>query len=436
MESSRERYTALDGLRGIAAAVVVIFHVVISDARAGAIVDLSAAGPLTAFEHVMNYTPARILWSGSEAVVVFYVLSGFVLALPFARGRATQWRYFYPRRLLRLYLPAIASLVFAWLTTLVIVRSVIPGGSPWLNKHAFEPTGPLQILFGSSLITGWGGLNTSLWSLRWEVAFSLLLPLFLLLAVTFRRLLWLKVGLVLLFCALWPVFGFFYPDLVYIAVFALGVLMAFNLELLHGWAARIRGPVWWMLLAAALVLLTSSWVIAGFDPESRLRLAWIGFASTGAVILVFAAACWPPAKGFFQLRWIRWLGTISFSLYLVQEPVVVGLSFLTHDSVPLWLQLPLAFAASVLIGWLFYLAVEKPSHRFSRQFLLARQKRQEAAREAAAGAVPAAVPIEIPLPAAASAADQRFDRPAREVDQEAGRYDPQQPRDLPRLAGE
>ncbi|WP_213814465.1 acyltransferase [Glaciihabitans sp. dw_435] len=378
MEPTRERFASLDGLRGVAAVIVVVFHVVASDTRAGAIYTLTNREPLTSIEWLFNYTPLRILWSGSEAVVLFYVLSGFVLALPFARGRTQQWRYFYPRRLLRLYIPAIASLIFAWLTTLVIHRAVIPGGSPWLNVHAEEAHGPLQVVLGSSLMAGWGSLNTSLWSLRWEVIFSLLLPVFLYLASRLSRALWLKVAVVIAFCALWPVFGFFYGDLVYIAVFALGVLLAYNVERIRVVAARIPTAAWWIALVAAIALITNSWLVAGADPYSRVRLAWIGIAAVGSVMVVIIVAFWPPAKRLFESRPVRWLGMISFSLYLTQEPIVVGLSFLTRGSWPLWIELPLALALSLLVGWLFYRYVEKPSHVFSRNFLRARQERGSA----------------------------------------------------------
>ncbi len=378
MEATRPRYTSLDGLRGVAAAAVVVCHVVIADGRAGAIYELENTGQLTLFEQIMHYSPARILWAGSEAVVVFYVLSGFVLALPFARNHGQPWRYFYPRRLLRLYLPAIASLVFAYLTTLAVTRSVLPDAGLWLNEHAEKPNGLLQVLLGSSLMAGWGGLNTSLWSLRWEVIFSLLLPLFLLFAVRFKRLLWLKVASVIAFCILWRLAGVFYPDLVYISVFALGVLMAYNTDLLRDWAQRVPAWGWIPALVVSAVLITNSWLIAGIDPNSPLRAGWIGPAAAGAVILVFVVAHWAPAVRLLSSTAVRWLGTISFSLYLTQEPVVVALGFLTHGQSPLWLQLPLVAVVSLLIGWLFYLGVERPSHRVARRFGLARQQREEA----------------------------------------------------------
>lgn len=387
MAGESARFGSLDGLRGVAAAVVVVFHVVVSNDRAGAIYKLTETGPLSTFETVMNYSPLRILWAGSEAVVVFYVLSGFVLALPFARGAAVPWKYFYPRRLLRLYVPSIASLVFAYLTTLAIRRAEIPNGSPWLNDHAAAPNGPVQVLLGSSLIAGWGGLNTSLWSLRYEVLFSLLLPLFLWVAFTWKRLLWLKVAAVPLFCMLWPLAGFFYPDLVYLSVFLLGVLMAYNIEALRARAARIRGWGWTLICGASILLLCYSWLVAGVDPESRWRQSWIGFAAIGATLLVFAVAFWRPCVRAFGSRPIRWLGRISFSLYLTQEPVVVALAFATHGLVPLWVQIPVGFALSLFVAWLFYLVVERPSHRLSRNFARARQQ-----RELAAAAVPVGAP--------------------------------------------
>jgi peptidoglycan/LPS O-acetylase OafA/YrhL len=326
----------------------------------------------------MHYSPARILWAGSEAVVVFYVLSGFVLALPFARNHGQPWRYFYPRRLLRLYLPAAASLVFAYLTTLAVSRSVLPDAGHWLNEHAEKPNGLLQVLLGSSLMAVWGGLNTSLWSLRWEVIFSLLLPLFLLFAVRFKRLLWFKAAVVVAFCIFWRLAGVFYPDLVYISVFALGVLMAYNTDLLREWAKRV--PLWgWIgALVLAAVLITNSALIAAFDPYSPLRAGWIGPAAAGSALLVFVVAHWAPAVRLFSSGAIRWLGMISFSLYLTQEPVVVALGVLTRGQAPLWLQLPVVAAATLLIGWLFYLGVERPSHRVARRFGLARQQREEA----------------------------------------------------------
>ena len=385
MSGGSKRLASLDGLRGVAALVVVVFHLVVSTPRAGAVWALQNTTPVSTTEFVLHYTPLRLLWAGSESVVVFYVLSGFVLTLPFVKGRGVPWRLFYPRRLVRLYLPAIASLVFAWGTARLVHRSLITSGSPWLNDHASRPTGLTQVLFGSSLMAGWGSLNTSLWSLRWEVAFSMLLPAFLFLAarppwpaLAVRSALpalaarsalpaLAKAAAVVTACFLIPFCGFFYPDVVYIAVFPLGVLMATHADRLQRIGERLRPVAWWLLLTVAVLLLVNSWLVAGIDPQSRLRWAWISIASVGAALLVFAAAYWPAARAVLGSRPVRWLGGISFSLYLVQEPIVVGLAFATRGQLPLWLMLISGVPLSVLAGWVFHLMVERPSHRLARR---------------------------------------------------------------------
>jgi len=360
------RLSSLDGLRGLAAVVVVVFHVVISSPRQGAIYSSDGVMVATPLERVMHYSPLRVLWAGSEAVVVFYVLSGLVLSLPYARGAGAHWRSFYPQRLTRLYVPAIASLLFAWLTTLAVHRVVTPGMSPWLAEHATEPTGARQILVGSSLLGGWGGLNTSLWSLRWEVMFSVLLPLFVLAGIRFFPGARTKAALALAVAVLWPLSGLFYPDLVYASSFAVGVLMASRMRELGEFAKRLRPLVWVVVVVLGVTLLVNTWLVAGFAPHSHLRFVWIAIATVGAALLVFAAAFAPGARTALGRGPVHWLGTISFSLYLVQEPVVVGLAFVTGGSTPLAAQLVLGIACSVLVAWAFHHVVERPSHRLAR----------------------------------------------------------------------
>ena len=75
----------------------------------------------------VTFTPFHILWAGSEAVAVFFVLSGFVLTRA-AAGTSFSWRAYYPSRLLRLYLPVAGALVFALVTILVFPRKVVLTG--------------------------------------------------------------------------------------------------------------------------------------------------------------------------------------------------------------------------------------------------------------------------------------------------------------------
>ena len=87
-----QRNGALDGLRGLAA-----FSVFLSHAQ-GMI-------PATALMETLRSSPARILWDGAAAVSLFFVLSGFVLALPFIGPIAKRLDVadFLVRRVFRIY---------------------------------------------------------------------------------------------------------------------------------------------------------------------------------------------------------------------------------------------------------------------------------------------------------------------------------------------
>ena len=102
--SASQRYRQLDSLRGVAALVVVLGHLYLT------VNDDGASG--------LFRTPLSPFVTGPAAVVLFFVLSGFVLSLPYASGRGRRYRAYAVGRLCRLYLPLLAtvllSAVLAW----------------------------------------------------------------------------------------------------------------------------------------------------------------------------------------------------------------------------------------------------------------------------------------------------------------------------------
>lgn len=95
------RYVALDGLRGIAALTVVMSHFF------GMIPDM----PL--YFKALAQTPLHIFWDGAAAVDLFFVLSGFCVALPYVANNERKIRAipFVIRRGFRLYPAYLAALV-------------------------------------------------------------------------------------------------------------------------------------------------------------------------------------------------------------------------------------------------------------------------------------------------------------------------------------
>src|SRR4051812_11447586 len=71
-------------------------------------------------------TPLKVLSAGGEAVTVFFVLSGVVLTLPVLSRVDFDWVAYYPRRVVRLYVPAAVSVLFATALAAVVAQPPDP----------------------------------------------------------------------------------------------------------------------------------------------------------------------------------------------------------------------------------------------------------------------------------------------------------------------
>lgn len=366
------RVTSLDGLRGIAAAVVLVHHAFLTvPALADPYLDprVTEVGSATWW---LTYTPAHLIWAGTEAVFVFFVLSGLVLALAAKPG----WRHlrsYYPARLVRLYLPVSAAVAFAVVLAVVVPPQWGAGSSWWMDAHTEAPSvgGVLGDLL---LLVAPGSSNHVLWSLQWEVVFSLALPAFMLLA-GLRWAPWpAKVGTAVLAIALAAEIGSI--ALSSLALFALGTLMATGRDRLARWAewlrAQARPALWWSGILAVTALLLSSYWLAfapGWDLASTGHAVALARAlqAIGACMVVFIAWHWPAARRVLEAQFTQWLGVRSFSLYLVHLPVVTTVALLFGGSPPLAVTLVVSVPLSLLITAVFFRYVEQPSHRLARR---------------------------------------------------------------------
>ena len=128
----------------------------------------------------LNETPLRALVTGPEMVLLFFVLSGMVLALPRIAGRGASYGRYLLSRALRLYPAAWAVTAIAALALLVEPAEThgrfstfwLAGqfGSPIKSSDAFHYIG-LIVPFDPTRLDG------VLWSLELELRASLLLPL-------------------------------------------------------------------------------------------------------------------------------------------------------------------------------------------------------------------------------------------------------------------
>lgn len=352
-----DRLPALDGLRGTAAAVVVVHHsLLVSPALA---TSYRAGSPEpTGWAWWLTRTPLHLAWAGTEAVYLFFILSGFVLALPFTGpGPRPSWTGYVTRRLLRLYLPVLAAVALGSTVVALVGRD---GGADswWLAAHDVPVTAS-AVAHDATLVFGTTVLNSALWSLRWEVVFSLLLPLYLLGARLGGRAWWLGGGVLLGLTAVGSRVEV--PSLTYLPVFGLGVLMAAHREALLRALARLTAAGWALLAATATGLFTVEWALPATGGA-------VPVAVTAAALVVVAFLGSPAAVRAGRAPAAQWLGHRSFSLYLVHEPIVVSVAALlpTTGAVllpaeTLLISVPLCLLTAVA----FHRLVEAPSHRFS-----------------------------------------------------------------------
>src|SRR3954471_5352627 len=316
---------------------------------------------------VLTYTPLHLWWAGREAVIVFFVLSGYVLARS-AYGRTFTWFAYYPSRLIRLYLPVVAAVLFAAATIALVERHDV-GGSWWLNTQISGVSAQPIIRQATLLTASQDPLLAVVWSLKWEVIFSLLLPLFVLAASRRIAVALLEIGVLLLT----PIWAIHAPHgqgwLTYLPIFGVGVVMARHEQLLEKAGRRIRTTASIALISVAVVLLTLGWSLHHpFSP-------WIISAqATGAALLVFAFGFIPTIRAAASAVIPRWLGSRSYSLYLVHLPVLLAIAYLMGGSSQF--AGIVAFPAALLAAEFFFRVVESRSHQLARRVraTLTRQK--------------------------------------------------------------
>ena len=367
--SSASRLRSLDGLRGVAAFVVVVHHALLmvptlSDAYL-APGGLPEDAPWVATLAV--HSPLHLFWAGGEAVLLFFVLSGLVLTLPALRP-GFSWVAYYPRRVVRLYVPVVAAVGLTACTLILAPRVRMEHLGGWVNGHV-ESYGLGSLARDLTLVAGTSGVITPLWSLQWEVVFSLLLPLFVGVALLLRRRLWMSVPVAGAAVVAGDVLD--RPALFYLGTFAVGTALALAWPRLQDAVVALRerglsGIVWVVFGIAALSLTIGRWVFV--DPASRTSaIASPGaFTVLGAAMIVIAGGLCPPVRRVMETRVAQWLGRVSFSLYLVHEGVLLTVRHLGHE-LPVIVVIAVGVPLSLLLADQFARWVEVPSHALARR---------------------------------------------------------------------
>jgi peptidoglycan/LPS O-acetylase OafA/YrhL len=359
---SERHYPALDGLRGVAALMIVWRHFLQLVPMHGRV--LSSLSVITGFS-----------WVGVD---LFFVLSGFLITgiLADAKFKKHYFRTFYGRRILRIFplYYAVVAIVLMILPQLGVQTGVHPSAGIYFWTY----TSNFYLPFA-----GWDANYLShLWTLAIEEQFYLVWPLVIYFATSlegFRRgLLWAFVSVSVLRCILYfsgLTFGTLYLSTeTHCEGLILGGYLALSLRSKAPDALRGLRPNKWFvtcLLLAAILILNESGLFPGLENIPVLsEVCGVITLPVWAILfvwLIYAATL--PASGkiytLFSNRKVRWFGKYSYALYILHVPLanlILHSEWAWLSSIPIVAEVELCimyFGTCILVAFLSWHLYEK-----------------------------------------------------------------------------
>jgi peptidoglycan/LPS O-acetylase OafA/YrhL len=349
VDTEKDRKVFLDGVRGWAALMVVFYHVL-------------HCFPVAALQ------PDQSRWlhfisDGPLAVYIFFVLSGFALSTAFFEtGNRRVVVAAALRRYPRLTIPVFASclIAFTLLSTGLMFNQpagLAAGSGDWLSIHyAFTPQ-ISDLLSYSLAIVYWDGdapisYNAVLWTMPLEMFGSLLVfAILYLFGLATVRLIVYAVTLAVLVA-----------DNSHLVTFILGMMLADAYR--FAWLQRIRHAG------------SGLWIGMGFAGAGFLLATGSAGLITAPYAMSLVAACFVLAvvssrrlAGLFESPMSRFLGRISFPLYLIHLVFLCSASSWAYLTLAGWgfAATPCAALTQIftIIGALVAATLFEPIERFS-----------------------------------------------------------------------
>lgn len=355
--SSGKFIPEVDGLRFIAITSVILYHIYLFFSEKNKHDYLDKISDHTVFSTVMSH--------GHYGVQLFFTISGFILALPFARhylaGSAIpSIKQYFLRRVTRLEPPYFLAMIGLFLAHLFIVHK--------FTSHELIKSLAASLTYTHNFIYGrdtFPLINVVAWSLEIEVQFYIIAPL---LALIFklrhpvaRRMIITSFVLILILLqsSYTPPFRSLYDEMQY---FLIGFLLAdFYIS-----PVRLKVPDW---LAAALgfILLGAMWCYSTEHSSPFLsKLVWgvlfplIIFAF---YYLVFFTAFW---KGVFSNKILTTIGGMCYSIYLLHYAIIsmignytIRFKFTSWSLIDWAMQAALLIIFVLIISSIFFIWVER-----------------------------------------------------------------------------
>jgi peptidoglycan/LPS O-acetylase OafA/YrhL len=350
-ETSSGRFIPeMDGLRFVAIGMVIVFHL-----NGYLLASLHDAGSLPQPEWLR-----QIALVGFRGVELFFVISGFILGLPFAahhlkNASPVSLRKYYLRRLTRLEPPYIVTVLVLFVLAVWIQGKTAADLYPHLAASLFYLH---NLIFGSPS----PAIGVA-WSLEIEVQFYLLVPLLTLLFAIQKR--WLRrlslVTIILGFLSMQPLFlphslRLSLSILAYLQFFLIGFLLA-DIFLVD-WGEAPPSHAGWDVVG--FVGWPCLFVVLRSDTLTHWLFPFL-------ILLLYCAAFRGPwSRRVFSSAWVTAIGGMCYSIYLIHYQGISAIGRFTKgigEGSPFWLylliQLALIGIGILFISGLYFALLEK-----------------------------------------------------------------------------
>lgn len=375
---NNKRIESLDSLRGVAALIVVIFHCLTSYV-------IFYNGNNHVFENkameVITLTPLKILWAGNEAVLLFFVLSGFVLSLPVFNGKPQLYSAYIVKRFFRIYIPYLVIMLVSTLLAVTFFDFKENAGLSEIYENRWDHKVTLKafVSFLFMIPEDITNVNGVVWSLFHEMRISIVFPLFVFIIYKFKfiKSFTLSMALIILGIALFQglktltgnefvasIWSDFTMSAWFTVFFVLGSFLAKYRNRLE----FINRTKWWVKLGMfvfSLILINSK----GFLIPLNLNFWMIqqGIALVGILILFTVILNSELADKLLTQKPLLWLGKVSYSLYLVHVPIIMVTTVFLGNLIPLELSFGVAVILSLVVAGIAYNWVEAPTIKIGKK---------------------------------------------------------------------
>jgi len=341
-QSKPQKFIKLECLRGFAAIYVVLHHNV-------------------RFSYdVLGFDLGELFRFGQEAVILFFLISGFVIYYSYSKNPSQTFWHYFKKRWLRIYIPLVLVFLIGYILESIATGSlfivdikVLVLNLVMLQDWALARPNTIVEPFLD---------NTPLWSLAYEWWFYMLFfPLMLLIqraGLKSHHVYLISIFITLIYC----VYPYFVPRILsYFSIWWVGVQLAINY--LEGNKLSIKNCLW-SILALMLICVIYSFAAAihlksgasfSFGKHPFIELRHFSFALfVLCMSILWAKYRWRFFEGIFRPFLV--FAPISYVVYISHTYMVTNASYLSIMNNRI-LELALYIVVMLAVSWVIELRI-------------------------------------------------------------------------------